>query len=81
MTYVSNKTEDLNLNVITGINESKTLNNHISWECKCKLRGTKCKYNQLWNSDRCWCECKKHLYVKKIMFRILLEVFVKMNNI
>ena len=33
-----NKTEDLNLsmfNMFTGINESKTLTNHISCECKC----------------------------------------------
>ena len=34
------KTEDLNLsifNIITGINESKTLTKHISCACKCKL--------------------------------------------
>ena len=39
---VPNKTEDLNLSVftlITGINESKTLTNHISCECKCKFDG------------------------------------------
>ena len=37
-----NKTEDLNLsvfNMITGINKSKTLNKHISSECKCKSDG------------------------------------------
>ena len=35
--YVPNKTEDLNLgffNMITKINESKTLTGHISCECK-----------------------------------------------
>ena len=35
---VPNKTEDLNLsmfNIITGINELKTLIKHISCECKC----------------------------------------------
>ena len=34
---IPNKTEDLNLsvfNIITGINESKTLTKHISCECK-----------------------------------------------
>ena len=44
-----NKTEDLNLNVfnmITGINESKTLIKHLSCECKCKFDGTKFKSNQ-----------------------------------
>ena len=43
---VPNKTEDLNLsmfNMITGINESKTLTKHISWERKCKFDGRKCK--------------------------------------
>ena len=39
--YVPNKTEDLYLsvlNMITGINESKTLTRHISCECKCKWK-------------------------------------------
>ena len=39
---VPNKTEDLNLsmfNMITGINESKTLTKHISCKCKCKFDG------------------------------------------
>ena len=42
---VPNKTDDLNLsmlNMITGINESKTLTKHISCECKCKFDGRKC---------------------------------------
>ena len=60
---VPNKTEDLNLsvfNMITGINESKTLTKHISCECKCKFDGTRCNSNQWWNNDKCQCECKKH---------------------
>ena len=46
---IPNKTEDLNLsvfNMITGINESKTLTKHISCEWKCKLDETKCNSNQ-----------------------------------
>ena len=49
---VPNKIEDLNLNVcnmITGINESRTLTKHISCECKCKFDGRKCNSNQKWN--------------------------------
>ena len=56
---VPNKTEDSNLsvfNMITGINESKTLTKHISWECKCKFDGRKCNSNQWWNNDKYWCE-------------------------
>ena len=58
---VRNKTEDLNLrvfNMITGINESKILTKHTSWECKCKFDGRKCNSNQKWNNDKCRCECK-----------------------
>ena len=63
---VSNKTEDLNLamfNMITRINESKALTNHVSWECKCKFDGIKCNSNQKWNNDKC--ECKKHNICEK----------------
>ena len=45
----SKETEDLNLsifNMITGINESKTLTKHISCEYKCKFGGTKYNSNQ-----------------------------------
>ena len=53
---VPNKTEDLNLNVfnmITGINESKTLTQHTSCECKCKFDGRKCNSDQWWNNSKC----------------------------
>ena len=39
---IPNKTEDLNLsvfNITTAINESKTLTNHFSCECKCRFDG------------------------------------------
>ena len=46
---VSNKTEGLNLNVlnmITGINESKTLTKHVLCVCKCRFDGRKCNSDQ-----------------------------------
>ena len=52
--YVLNKTEDLNLsvfNMITGINDSKILTKHLSWECKCAFDRRKCNSNQWWNND------------------------------
>ena len=60
---VPNKTEDLNLsvlNMITEINESKTLTKCIWYECKCKCKfdGRKYNSNQKWNNNKCWCECK-----------------------
>ena len=60
---IPNKTEDLNLsmfNMTTRINESKTLKNHISCECKCKFERKKSNPDQLWNNDKCRCKCKKH---------------------
>ena len=53
---VPNKIEDLNLsvlNMITGINESKTLTKHISCKFKCRFHGRKCNSNQWWNNDKC----------------------------
>ena len=46
---IASKTEDLNLsvfNIITGINESKTLTKYISYKCKCKFDGRKFNSNQ-----------------------------------
>ena len=71
---VPNKTEDLNLsvvNMISGINELKTLTIHIPCECKCEFDGKKCNSNQWWNNDNCQCECKKVMCVK----RLYLESF------
>ena len=58
----SNKTEDLNLsvfNMITRINELKTLTKDIWCKLKCKFDGTKCNSNQWWNNNKCGCVCKK----------------------
>ena len=53
---VSNITEDLNLHVcdmVTRINESKTLTKHISCKYKFKFDGKKCNRNQKWNNNKC----------------------------
>ena len=81
---VPNETEYINLrvfNMITRINKSKTLTKLISCKCKCKFDGKKCNSDQWWNNDKCWCECKNIMYVNEIIFRILLHVAVKMENI
>ena len=82
--WVPNKTEDLNLGVlsmITGVNESKTLAKHLPCQCKSRFDGRKCGTDQWWNNDKCLCESKNVMYVMKIMFGILLHVIVKMQNI
>ena len=78
-----NKAEDLNLsvfNMITGINESRTLTRYISWQCKCKFDGRKCISDQWWNTNKCCCECKK-CHVSENIIRILLHLAVKLENI
>ena len=58
---VLHETKDVNsrvFNMITGINESKTLTKDISYKCKCKFDSTKCHSSQKWNNDKCRCECK-----------------------
>ena len=61
---VPNETEDLNLsvfNMITGINELKTLTKHILCKCKCKFDGRKCNSNQKWNNGKYHYECKSSI--------------------
>ena len=80
---VPNKTEDLNLsvfNMITGINES-TLTKHVSSKCKCKFDSRKCHSNQKWSNNKCWCECKNIIFVRKIIFGILLHIIGIMVDI
>ena len=81
---ILNKTEDLNLsvfNMITGINEPEPLTKHISCECKCKFDGKnviEINGGVTINFD---VTVKNIIYVKKIMFGILLHLIVKMENI
>ena len=66
--------------MITGISESKTLAMDISCESKCRFDVTKCNSNQRWNSDNVDVSVKYFMYVKKIMFGILLNVIVRTEN-
>ena len=53
--YVPIETEDLNLsvlNMITGLNGSKTLTKYITSKCKCKFYGRKCNPNQNRNKNK-----------------------------
>ena len=75
-----NKTEDLNLslsNMITGINELITLTKNISCECKCRYN----EENVTQINGRIMAKSMWVMYVKKIMFGILLHVIVKIENI
>ena len=56
------------------------LTKYISFICKCKFDGKKYNSNQLWNNDKCWCECEKH-NASKIIFGILLHIIEQMGDI
>ena len=78
---VPNKTEDLNLgmfNMITEINQLKTLTKHIPCECKYRFDERKCYSGRMINVDLC---VRNVFYVEKSMFGILQHVIVKMENI
>ena len=78
---VPNKTEDLNLgmfNMVTEINQLKTLTKHISCECKYRFDERKCYGGRMINVDFC---VRNVLYMEKSMFGILQHVIVKMENI
>ena len=67
--------------MITGINELKTLTKHISCQCKCKSDGRICKSDQWWITKDVDVSVKNVMYVKTKMFRILLHLVEKMENI
>ena len=67
-------------NMITGINDCKTLTKHKSCECKCKFVGRKCNSDQWWSNSRCRYDCKKRHVFENIIFGIMVHVVVKREN-
>ena len=83
-THVPNKTEDLSIhvfNMIAGKNESKTLTEDISWQCKCRLDGKNVIQINDGITINIYMSIKNVMYVKKIIFGILLHAVVKMEDI
>ena len=81
---VPNKTEGLNLNLfnmITAINELKTLTKHRPYECNCKFDGRKCNSNQMLNTDKCYVSVKNIIQVKKYYIWNPSHVVTNMVNI
>ena len=80
--YVPNDTEDLNLylvNMITGINKSKTLTKRISCTFECKFYSKKFNSNQNYNY-KCQCEFKNPKSTsckQKIVFGVLQHAVAK----
>ena len=65
---IPSKTKDVNVkacNLVTRINEAKTLVKHISYDFECKFNSATCNSSQKWNNNKCQCECKKYFTCKK----------------
>ena len=54
--------------MLTRIYEVKTLENHISCNCKWKFNIATCNSNQKWNNDKSQCECRIYLHVQKRLY-------------
>ena len=51
--------------MITGINESKAIAEHLSCKCKCRSDGKKHNSNKWRDNDKCRRECKKNHICEK----------------
>ena len=60
---VPSKKKDVNVklfNIITKINEAKTLIKHISCGWKCKFNSTTCNSDPKLNNEICQCKCRNY---------------------
>ena len=53
-------------NLMQRINETKHIIWHETCKCVCKLTASVCNSRQIWNEDKCRCECKEDLIDKGI---------------
>ena len=51
-------------NLISRINEIKQILWHETCKCVCRLSEATCDSKQIWNNDKCRCECKEDLVDK-----------------
>ena len=62
-------TKDVNVkvfNMITKINQIKTLLQHSSYNFSCTFNSAASNSNENWDSDKCQCECKNLECTKKL---------------
>ena len=46
-------------NLMSRTNETRHIKWHETCKCKCRLDASVCNNKQLWNDDKCRCECKE----------------------
>ena len=68
-------------NLVSGTNETRCLEWHETCKCKCRFEYSVCK--QLWNDNKCRCECKELIdkgICNKDLFGILIIVSMNVIN-
>ena len=53
-------------NLMSRINETRQIIWHETYKCVCKLTSAVCNTRQIWNNDKCRCECKEYLVNKMV---------------
>ena len=64
---VPDNTKSINVkvfNLMARINETQQMVWHETCKCICRLTSTVCNCRQIWNEDKCRCECKEDLINK-----------------
>ena len=51
-------------NLMSRINETRSMICHETCKCVCRLTKAICNSRQIWNKDKCRCECKEDLINK-----------------
>ena len=53
-------------NLMSRIYETRQIIWHETCKCVCRLTSAVCNSRQIWNEDKCGCECKEYLINKKV---------------
>ena len=56
---VPNVIKELNMKVLTMLNETRNVLWHECCKCVCKLNSSVCNNKQIWNSNTCRCDCNQ----------------------
>ena len=83
---VSDAIKNLNVkvfNLVSGTNETRRIEWHKTYKCKCRFNSSICNNKQCWNDDKCRYECKELIdkgVRDKGLFGILVIVSVNVIN-
>ena len=84
--FAPDAVKDLNVkvfNLMSRTNETRHIKWHETCKCECRLDASFCNNKQLWNDDKCRCECKELIdkgVCNKGYARILVIVNVNAIN-